>query len=105
MEDMSHIIVGRSCGVHNLDVNERERAGSIKFMNDQIRGFGEEGTFASAKRSRLPMVCLGCRESAVDVLLCSAGAADLVVQLPERALVLCASGPYRDLPGLATSAI
>ena len=50
-----HIIVGGSCRIHNLDANERERAGSIKTKNGQIRGFEEEGTFASAKRSHLPM--------------------------------------------------
>ena len=50
-----HIIVGGSCRIHNLDANERERAGSIKTRNGQIRGFEEEGTFASAKRSHLPM--------------------------------------------------
>ena len=38
-------------------------------------------------------LCLGCRESAVDKLLCSAAATDLVAQLPKLALVFGAPGP------------
>ena len=38
-------------------------------------------------------LCLDCRESAVEVLYCSAAATGLVAQLPKRALVLSAPGP------------
>ena len=38
-------------------------------------------------------LCLGCRESAVDVLHCSAAATDLGGQLSERARVPCAPRP------------
>ena len=50
-----HIIVGGSCRIHNLDVNECGGAGSIKMRKDQIRDLEVEGTLASGNRRHLPM--------------------------------------------------
>ena len=50
-----HIIVRGSRRIHDLDVNERERAGCVEIGDYQIGDLEEEGTFASAKGSHLPM--------------------------------------------------